>query len=176
VVAAIMKRIQDAGGWARIDAMVQDISERFDVLPATVRNYVATRKFRTEGGMVRVVAAPVAPAQPLSEARDIVFTRTGNPVLRVRVGEHHLRGNSQKIAPAVAQYLGVGLDGSTKIPFSRPSSVDHASVIWRSYDPNGPEMGRLRQALLKCGARPGMDVFVVLDREGLRMLTDLSDL
>ncbi len=175
VVAAIMKRIEDAGGWAQIDAMVQDISERFDVLPATVRNYLATRKFRTEGGMVRVVAAPVAPVQPLSAARDIVLTNSGNPILRVRVGEHHLRGNSQKIAPAVAQYLGVGLDGSTKIPFSHPSGVDDASVIWRSYDPNGPEMGRLRQALIECGARPGMDVFVVLDRKGLRMLTELSD-
>jgi len=87
---------------------------------------------------------------------------------------HHLKGNSQKVSVAVAQHLGVGLDGSIKIPFEHPRGVDDASVIWRSYDPNGPEIGRLREALLESGVQPGEEVFVVLRREGLRLLTDAS--
>ena len=174
VVEALVKRIEESGGTARIDELVREIPQRFDVLPATVRNYLSTRKFAIDKSEVRIVTDPVAPPQRLSEARDVVWTRNGTPVLRCLVGEHHLRGNSQKVSGAVAQYLGVGLDQSVKIPFSRPTGVDDASVIWRSYDPNGPEVGRLREALLECGAEPGQDVFIVLDRGSLQMLTDGS--
>ena len=176
VVQALCKRIEEGGGTARIDDLVKEIPKRFDVLPATVRNYLSTRKFAIDGNEVRIVTDPVASRQRLSGARDVVWTRDGTPVLRFLVGEHHLRGNSQKVSGAVAQYLGVGLDQSVKIPFSRPSGVDDASVIWRSYDPNGPEVGRLRKALLECGAEVGEDVFVVLDRSSLRMLTNSSDM
>ena len=174
VVEALVKRIEDGGGSARIEELVTEIPRRFDVLPATVRNYLSTRKFRIEGGEVRIVADPVAPAQNLAGARDVAWMHDGTPVLRFAVGEHHLRGNSQKVSGAVAQYLGVGLDESAKIPFADPAGVEDASVIWRSYDPNGPEMGRLREALLACGAEPGDQVFVVLGRKSLSMLTDGS--
>ncbi len=176
VVEALVKRIEQGGGSARIDELVAEIPKRFDVLPATVRNYLSTRKFAIEGNVVRIVQDPVAPPQSLADARDVVWTTDGTPVLFFMVGEHHLRGNSQKVSGAVAQYLGVGLDQSVKIPFAQPSEVDDASVIWRSYDPNGPEVGRLREALLESGAEPGSDVYVVLSRDSLRMLTDGSDL
>ena len=143
---------------------------RFDVLPATVRNYIGTRKFQVVGEMVRVVDRPATPVQSLRDARDVVWTREGNPVLHFAIGAHHLKGNSQKISGAVAQHLGVGLDQSAKIPFVHPAGVDAASVIWRSYDPNGPEMGRLREALLECGLAPGDTAYVVLNPGGLSML------
>ena len=174
VVEAIIKRIEDAGGEARIDALVAEIPGRFEVLAATVRNYLGTRKFEIVGDHVRIVAEPVAPQQPLSGARDVAWTRDGTPVLRFMVGHHHLKGNSQKVSVAVAQHLGIGLDGSVKIPFEQPSGVDAASVIWRSYDPNGPEMGRLREALLKSGLQPGDTALVMLRRDRLRVLTDES--
>lgn len=176
VVDAIMKRIARAGGEASVTALLEDIPARFEVLPATVRNYLSTRKFEVEGDRVRIVPAPVAPLRDLGEARDVVWSPDGAPVLRFQVGIHHLRGNSQKISVAVAQRLGVGPDGSVKIPFEHPHGVDDASVIWRSYDPNGPELGRLREALLECGLQPGEEAFVVLRREGLRLLDDGSGL
>lgn len=176
VVEALVKRIEQGGGSARIEELVAEIPKRFDVLPATVRNYLSTRKFAIEGNLVRIVHDPVAPPQSLADARDVVWTADGTPALYFMVGEHHLRGNSQKVSGAVAQYLGVGLDQSVKIPFAQPSGVDDASVIWRSYDPNGPEVGRLREALLESGAEPGSDVYVVLGRDSLRMLTDGSDM
>lgn len=176
VVEALVKRIRESGGTALVSELVKDIPRRFEVLPATVRNYLSTRKFEIEGNEVRIVADPVAPPQSLIEARDVVWTRERTPTLRFRVGEHHLRGNSQKVSGAVAQYLGVGLDQSIKIPFSQPGGVDEASVIWRSYDPNGPEVGRLREALLECGAEIGEDVFIVLDRDSLHMLTDGAEM
>lgn len=174
VVEAIVKRIRDAGGAASIQSLVDEIPARFEVLPATVRNYLGTRKFDIDGDIVRVVAAPVAPRKDLARARDVVWSKDGKPALRFTVGLHHLKGNSQKVSVAVAQHLGVGLDGSIKIPFKRPPGVDDASVIWRSYDPNGPEIGRLREALLECGVQPGDEVFVLLERRGLRLLTDAS--
>ncbi len=176
VVEALVKRIEEGGGSARIDELIAEIPKRFDVLPATVRNYLSTRKFAIEGSEVRIVDDPVAPPQRLSEARDVVWTPDGTPVLYFMVGEHHLRGNSQKVSGAVAQYLGVGLDQSVKIPFANPSGVDDASVIWRSYDPNGPEVGRLREALLESGAEPGGEVYIVLGPDSLQMLTDGSDI
>lgn len=176
VVDAIVKRIEEAGGEASVAALVEDIPARFEVLPATVRNYLGTRKFEVDGDRVRVVAAPVAPMRDLGEARDIVWSPDGTPVLRFVVGMHHLRGNSQKVSVAVAQHLGVGLDGSAKIPFQRPRGVDDASVIWRSYDPNGPEIGRLREALLEFGVQPGEEAFVLLDGDGLRLLETGSGL
>ena len=176
VVDALVRRIEEGGGQARIDQLVQEIPRQFDVLPATVRNYLGTRKFEVLGDHVRVADAPSAPRQDLSEARDVVWAPDGTPALRFTVGEHHLKGNSQKISPAIAQYLGVGLDGSVKIPFEHPPGVHDASVIWRSYDPNGPEIGRLREALGACGIAPGEDVFLLLRREGFRIMTEGSDM
>ncbi len=176
VVEAIVKRIEEADGEVEIDLLVAEIPAKFEVLPATVRNYIGTRKFEIHGDKVRVVARPGASIQDLSSARDVVWTRDGTPVLRFTVGPHHLKGNSQKISVAVAQHLGVGLDGSVKIPFVRPRGVDDASVIWRSYDPNGPEMGRLREALLKAGIEPGQHAHVVLRREGLRLFANGADM
>lgn len=176
VVDALVRRIEEGGGQARVDVLVREIPLQFDVLPATVRNYLGTRKFEIVGDHVRVADAPSAPRQHLAEARDVVWTPDGVPALRFTVGEHHLKGNSQKISPAVAQHLGVGLDGSAKIPFDDPAGVHDASVIWRSYDPNGPEIGRLREALGACGARPGDDVFLLLRREGFSVMTDGSDM
>ena len=91
-------------------------------------------------------------------------------MLRFVAGSHHLRGNSQKISMAVAQHLGVGLDSSAKIPFAHPPGVDAASVIWRSYDPNGPEMGCIREALKASRRSPGEEVHILLDPRGLRVL------
>ncbi len=176
VVDALVKRIEEGGGKARIDELVRQIPKQFDVLPATVRNYLGTRKFETDGDYVRVAEAPSAPRQKLADARDVAWTRDGTPALRFTVGEHHLKGNSQKISPAIAQHLGVGLDGSVKIPFEHPEGVHDASVIWRSYDPNGPEIGRLREALSVCDADPGSEVFLLLRREGFRMITDGSEM
>ena len=172
VVEAIVNRIRSGGGEASVASLVSEIPQRFDVLPATVRNYIGTRKFEIVGEMVRVVDHPRAPAQSLHGARDVVWTREGKPVLCFTIGAHHLRGNSQKISGAVAQHLGVGLDESVKIPFSHPAGVDAASVIWRSYDPNGPEMGRLREALLGCGLGPGDTACIVLHPDGLTILPD----
>lgn len=174
VVDALVRRIEEGGGQARIDQLVREIPMQYDVLPATVRNYLGTRKFEVSGDHVRVADAPCAPPQDLSEARDVAWAPDGTPALRFTVGQHHLKGNSQKISPAIAQHLGVGLDGSVKIPFEHPQGVHDASVIWRSYDPNGPEIGRLREALRACGARPGEDVFLLLRREGFRVITEGS--
>lgn len=174
VVDALVRRIEQGGGRARIDELVRAIPVQFDVLPATVRNYLGTRKFEIEEDYVRVAESPSAPRESLAEARDVTWARDGTPTLRFRVGEHHLKGNSQKISPAVAQHLGVGLDGSARIPFRNPRGVHDASVIWRSYDPNGPEIGRLREALAACAVEPGEEVFLMLRRDGLRLVTDGS--
>ena len=176
VVDAIVRRIEEAGGETSVTSLIEDIPARFEVLPATVRNYLSTRKFEVDGDVVRIVAAPVAPVRDLGRARDVAWSADGTPVLRFRVGLHHLKGNSQKVSVAVAQHLGVGPDGSVKIPFEHPRGVDDASVIWRSYDPNGPEMGRLREALLECGLQPGEEALVLLRPDGLRLLDDGSGL
>ena len=174
VVDALVKRIEEGGGETRVDDLVRQIPRQFDVLPATVRNYLGTRKFEIDGDLVRVAETPSAPRQSLAKARDVAWAPDGTPALRFTVGPHHLKGNSQKISPAIAQHLGVGLDGSEKIPFAHPAGVHDASVIWRSYDPNGPELGRLREALEACGVPPGQEVFLLLRREGLRLVTDAS--
>ena len=172
VVAEIVKRIERGGGEIAVEELVEELPAKFDVLPATVRNYLATRKFTTRQGKVRVVQAPEARVQDLSDARDVMWTADGTPVLHFVVGEHHMKGNSQKVSVAVAQHLGIGPDDSIQIPFLDPPDVHPASLIWRSYDPNGPEMGRLREALNAIGAGPGTDVYVLLEPDGLRMRTD----
>ena len=173
VVAELVKRIERAGGAAPAEDLLREIPDQFEVLPATVRNYLATRKFEVRDGMVRVVKAPFAPKQPLSKARDVVQTPDGEPALQLVVGDHHLKGNSQKVSMAVAQHFGVGPDCSAKIPFAEPPGVDDASMIWRSYDPNGPEMGRLREAMEAVGAVPGDVVTVILRTDGLRMVREV---
>ncbi len=176
VVKAIVRRIEDGGGKARVGDLAREIPAKFEVLPATVRNYMGTRKFEVRDGWVRLARSPVAPKEALEKARDVAWTPEGLPVLRFRVGAHHLKGNSQKVSIAVAQHLGVGIDQSRRVPFASPPGVAAASVIWRSYDPNGPEMGRMREALSACGIEAGEDACVVLAPDGLRMRSRIAGL
>lgn len=170
VVSEVVKRLERAGGRIEVEALVEELPEQYGVLPATVRNYLSTRKFVVKDGFVSIAPRPRVSTQPLEEARDVMWTPDGKPVLRFPAGEQHLRGNSQKISMAVAQHLGVGLDQSRRVPFAYPRGVDAASVIWRSFDPNGPEMGRVREALQRADVRPGDDVLVLLNRRRLRLL------
>ncbi len=176
VVAAIINRIDAGGGRARVDDLIKEIPVKFEVLPATVRNYLSTRKFDVEDGYVRVAPAPTVPSHPIENARDVLWTTKGLPVLHFTVGWHHLKGNSQKVSIAVAQYLGVDVDERRRIPFSSPTGVSAASIIWRSYDPNGPEMGRMREALDACGIQEGDKAYLVLSPNRLELCDSLTGL
>lgn len=172
VVEEIVKRIEREGGEVSVATLLAEIPTQFDVLPATVKNYLATRKFAIKGGRVSLVTKPVASPQELGAARDIVWTEDGKPALKIAVNSQHLRGHSQKVSRAVAQHFGVGLDESSTVPFTHPRGVRAASVIWRSYDPTGPEMGCLREALTKAGAKAGVPAYLELGKNTLTVLPE----
>ena len=118
VVDAIVKRIEEAGGEVSVTSLVEDIPARFEVLPATVRNYLGTRKFQVDGDMVRIVAAPIARNATLPKPATSCGRRTVRRCSASWSACTTSRATARKVSVAVAQYLGVGPDGSVKIPFA----------------------------------------------------------
>jgi hypothetical protein len=174
VVGEIIQRIESGGGEANVHELLIEIPERFGVSPGTVNAYLATPKFSLDGDVVRCAEVPGVETPPLSELREVVWTDDGCPVLRLRIADQHLGGWSIKIPPAVAMQLGVGPDSDSIVPVRLPDGCQSASVIWRAHDPNGPEIGRLREALLALKASAGTEVFIVLDPYGLVVTADDS--
>jgi hypothetical protein len=172
VVGEIIQRIESGCGEARVSDLLTEIPDRFQVSASTVQAYLATPKFVIYGDFVRLAETTVVDAPPLTQLRDVVWTESGQPVLRLTVLEHHLGGWSIKIPPAVAIHLGVGPDTDRMVPVRHPEGCQAVSVIWRAHDPNGPEFGRLREALLALGAKPGAEVFVTLEPSGLTITDD----
>jgi hypothetical protein len=172
VVGEIVQRIEQGGGRASITELLNDIPTRFGVSPATVQAYFGTPKFVVEDDEIRIADLSTIETTPLSQVRGVVWTPEGIPALRLTVEEQQLRGYSIKVPPAVVNQLGVGPGTERLLPVREPHGCQSVSVIWRAHDPNGPELGRLREALMALGAIVGADVFVVLDPDGLIVTRD----
>lgn len=175
VVGEILQRIEAGGGQASVQHLLTEIPDRFGVSPATVHTYLATPKFSVDGDVVRISETVDVDVTPLSSLREVVWTKDGQPVLRVTLAPIHLDGYSIKVPAAAAMHLGVGPDSEGVVPVLEPEGCQNASLIWRAHDPSGPEIGRLREALVAVGATAGGDVFIVLNTDSVTVTQEGGD-
>lgn len=175
VVNEILQRIQEDGGETSVDRLLEEIPDKFGIAPATVQASLGTEKFDVQNGRACVADVDGVELRPLSQMRNIFWDQSGRPVFRLEFEERYASGVSIKVPREVVQHLGVGLDESAEVEIAVPEGCQPASVIWRAHDPNGPEIGRLREAFERLPVRPGQEIFLVLDPSGLEVVMDGSD-
>ncbi|WP_424211333.1 hypothetical protein ACN20G_04075 [Streptomyces sp. BI20] len=157
----ITREILRAGGEAEAHAVVEALTERFDVTASSVRSNLHHPEFARAGrGRVRLAGAEDdRPAEAYRPRRDVAGTRRcfrgvdGRWWYRLEVGVEHLRGSGTSVPTGWAVHIG----GS---PLGEPVTFAHlageTTLQWRTQ----PILGTLRPLLEHLGAGLGDLVFL----------------
>ncbi|MFI1978718.1 sigma factor-like helix-turn-helix DNA-binding protein [Streptomyces wedmorensis] len=158
----ITREIRQAGGEIEVNALVDAICGRFDVVPASVRTNLAAPEFtRTRRGWVGLSAEQATGdgAAPYNPRRDVARTRRcfvgtdGRWWYRFEVTGDHLRGSGAPVPSGWAAHLGAA-------PACEPIPLRHdagESVLqWRTQ----PVLGSIRPLMEHIGATDGDQVFL----------------
>ncbi|MEU4100788.1 sigma factor-like helix-turn-helix DNA-binding protein [Streptomyces tanashiensis] len=158
----IAREIRQAGGEIEVNALVDAICGRFDVVPASVRTNLGAPEFtRTRRGWVGLAAEQPrdGEAAPYNPRRDVARTRRcfvgadGRWWYRFEVTGDHLRGSGAPVPSGWAAHLGA-------VPACEPIPLRHdagESVLqWRTQ----PVLGSIRPLMEHIGATVGDQVFL----------------
>ncbi|MET9674714.1 sigma factor-like helix-turn-helix DNA-binding protein [Streptomyces sp. NPDC006482] len=158
----ITREIRQAGGEIEVNALVDAICGRFDVVPASVRTNLAAPEFiRTRRGWVGLAAeqptgdgaAPYNPRKDVARTRRCFVGTDGRWWYRFEVTGDHLRGSGAPVPSGWAAHLGAA-------PACEPIPLRHEageSVLqWRTQ----PVLGSIRPLMEHIGATVGDQVFL----------------
>lgn len=162
IAQELTHRIKAAGGRMPVRALLDDMLEAFpDVKESSIRTYLATLAFVTEGGMVRC-RRPGDPWPSIAglEAVPTAFRRSDGCIgIAVPVTTHVLRGSGLSIDSPVAQAIGVSPG------HSRDFETDFGvvPVTWDLAEPGAPNMGSVRQLASAADAGLGDSLVLIFD-------------
>ncbi|MFJ4341043.1 sigma factor-like helix-turn-helix DNA-binding protein [Streptomyces sp. NPDC088915] len=158
----ITREIRQAGGEIEVNALVDAICGRFDVVPASVRTNLGAPEFtRTRRGWVGLAAeqptedeaAPYNPRKDVARTRRCFVGTDGRWWYRFEVTGDHLRGSGAPVPSGWAAHLGAA-------PACEPIPLRHEageSVLqWRTQ----PVLGSIRPLMEHIGAAVGDQVFL----------------
>ncbi|MFI1814381.1 sigma factor-like helix-turn-helix DNA-binding protein [Streptomyces sp. NPDC020422] len=158
----ITREIRRAGGEIEVNALVDTICGRFDVVPASVRTNLGAPEFtRTRRGWVGLAAeqptedeaAPYNPRKDVARTRRCFVGTDGRWWYRFEVTGDHLRGSGAPVPSGWAAHLGAA-------PACEPIPLRHEageSVLqWRTQ----PVLGSIRPLMEHIGATVGDQVFL----------------
>ncbi|WP_329425039.1 sigma factor-like helix-turn-helix DNA-binding protein [Streptomyces sp. NBC_01268] len=168
----ITREIQQAGGEIEVNALVDAICGRFDVVPASVRTNLAAPEFtRTRRGWVGLAAeqhrdgqaAPYNPRKDVARTRRCFVGTDGRWWYRFEVTGDHLRGSGAPVPSGWAAHLGAA-------PACEPIPLRHeageSALQWRTQ----PVLGSIRPLMEHIGASVGDQVFLNVTDGELRAL------
>ncbi len=162
IAQELTNRIEAAGGRMPIRALLDDMLDAFpDIKESSIRTYLATLAFVTEGGMVRCRRPEDAwPSIPsLSTVPGAVRQSDGSIRIAIPVTAQVLRGSGLSIDPPVADAIGV--KPGNRRDFE--TSCGAVSVAWALSEPAAPNMGSIRRLAEAAGARLGDSLVLIFD-------------
>ncbi len=158
----IRQRIDEDGGKTRLDRLLDEIPRLFGVKATSVRAYAETDQFSIDDGWVSLSypgELDLAPFSDVAVGRD----SSGDPYWQFEMDSRYKRGYSIVSVPKeLVAELDCPMGGNTLVPVRSPSDVRDVSVIWRMTSLNGPEIGRVSNALAAIEAEHGDSVRLVL--------------
>ncbi|WGI32449.1 hypothetical protein [Mycolicibacterium aubagnense] len=162
IAQELTTRIEAAGGRVLVSELLDDMRAALpDVKESSIRTYLATLAFVTEGGMVRLRRrGDPWPSIPGVEAVPTAFRRSDGCIgIAVPVTTHVLRGSGLSIDSPVAQAIGVAPG------HSRDFETDFGvvPVTWDLDEPAAPNMGSVRQLASAAGAGLGDSLVLIFD-------------
>lgn len=158
--------IQQQGGATTLTKLLEELPRRFGVSPQSVRMYVNTPRFRTQGGYVSLADTSTLSLRGLWEVID--GYDDGAPYWTFVVHERYLSGYSLVgFPPELAQHLGCEPDGARRIKIGYPEGCRELSINWRLASTTGPSMGYLAEPLQRLGVRDGDQARLIIRKPDL---------
>ncbi|GAA4750843.1 sigma factor-like helix-turn-helix DNA-binding protein [Gordonia alkaliphila] len=156
--AAIGDLLDDLGGSAPLEVLVDQLAPRFDVKPASVVAYAAAPPYRTDDGVV--TRADGAPQPRKSPAQTRHLYRVGRAwKLRVTVNAEHLRGSGSPLPIALTTALALEHGETRQLSSARGAQP----VSWTSLQPN---LGSIRRFFADAADDPPGEAFFVFTDDG----------
>ena len=167
----IGKAVDDHGGSAEIESVVERLTAKYSVSASSIRAYASSPPFDTTGGMIRRSTGPQRAYMTPGRTRRL-FRQKEEWRLRFRVVPEHMRGSGYAIGTGVAGALALEPGESRSLPC--PSGAQ--SIYWTGIQPS---LGSIRRFLDAAAIPPGAEVFARFGDDGtfdLEVLPDTSGL
>ncbi|MFC0315950.1 sigma factor-like helix-turn-helix DNA-binding protein [Gordonia phosphorivorans] len=155
---AIGDLLDEVGGSAPLEQLVDSLAPRFDVKPASIVAYAAAPPYRTDDGIV--TRTDHAPQPRKSPAQTRHLYRVGSAwKLRVTVNAEHLRGSGSPLPIALTTALGLEHGQSRQLSSAHGPQL----VSWTSLQPS---LGSVRRFFADTADDPPTEVFLVFTDDG----------
>ena len=168
----IQRALDESGGEILLEALVEQLTQRFSVAEASVRAYAHGHPFMVRDGIVSVRDSTVGGASKRPTATRRVYRGRGEWLLRWQLTDDHARGSGYMMPSPLA--VAIGLQPGQSLDLASP--VNTQSVYWTGLQ---PAIGSVRRLMEKDGLQPGTWIFVSIADDGffkLRKMADISTL
>lgn len=168
----IQRALEESGGEILLEALVEQLTQRFSVAEASVRAYAQGHPFMVRKGVVCVSDLTDAGASKRPTSIRRVYRGEQEWLLRWQLSEDHARGSGYSMPSPLA--VAIGLKPGQSLDLASP--VDTQSVYWTGLQ---PAIGSIRRLMEKDGLHPGNWIFVSIADDGfftLRQMADISSL
>ncbi|MEV4277699.1 sigma factor-like helix-turn-helix DNA-binding protein [Actinoplanes xinjiangensis] len=148
----IGREIGSAGGEIALADLIQLITSRFDVSPASIQTYAAGGDFEINRGMVRRRTQAQSKRKTPADTRRM-FRQGDHWRLRITVSNDHLRGSGFPVPTGVATLLGCDLGDVVELG----SRLGNQPIRWTGTQPS---CGTIKRFLEVLEAKEGDSVFL----------------
>lgn len=156
--SAIRELVTRGGGRAKLDDIVEYITERYSVSGNSVIAYAATAPFATRDGMVQLGNGDRSSRKAPQNTRRL-FRRSNGWAYRVRVTTDHLRGSGSAVPMAIATLLDLQYGQSVQLD----NPLGPQTVAWTGRQPS---IGTIRRFLMDGDVAAGAEIFLILLDDG----------
>ena len=151
----IVKRINDGGGIAKTDTILEELTTKFKVSPISVNLNMQMDKFVIEDGWISLASKL---AIRLRNIEDVIDGRdtNGNPYWTFQVRPRFYKGYSlTNVPPEIAYALGCAPDSKEKVNIENFTDLRPLTLNWPLASNSGVTIGYLSEPLRHLGINAG---------------------
>ena len=167
ITTEIIQRINEDGGATSLERLFEELPRLFRVSKSSVRAYVGTPQFTSDGGYVSLADNSSITLRDLDDVID-GHDASGNPYWTFLVVNRYFYGYSlMGLPPELARELGCPPNGKTMAIVTHPEGSSELSVSWRLASTTGASLGYLADPLQRLGISGGDRVRMVIKGPGV---------
>lgn len=152
--SVIREQVARGGGRAKLNDLVEYITERYSVSGSSVVAYAGAAPFTTKDGIVQLATEDQGARKAPQRTRRL-FRRPDGWAYRIRISTDHQRGSGSVAPHAIATILDL-LAGETRQLESR---LGPQSVAWTGLQ---PQFGTIRRFLMDADVAADTEVFLII--------------
>jgi len=165
--AMIASRIEESGGSAEIESLLEELPEKFSVSQASVITYIHLDRFRIDKGRVYLASKSSIRLRNLD---DVINGRNadGAPYWTFEVADRYFEGYSLTGFPReLAKLLGCQPDSNLNVRIENFPDCRGLSLIWNLSSTTGVSLGYLKEPLRLLSLQPGDRARITVKGESL---------